>query len=95
MKEVDIRWERGMALGFEFEFPNASLVFAQAPRGYVMCGYLNMNTANMLGDIAAVVRGVNTVDELLAAKVQEVSDAAAKLGVKIGMTGKEALEKMM
>ena len=95
MKEVDIRWGKGMALGFEFEFPNANLVFAQAPRGYVMCGYLNMTTANMLGDIAAVVRGVNTVDELLAAKVQEVSDAAGKLGIKIGMTGKDALEKMM
>ncbi len=95
MKETVIRWDRGMALGYEVEFYNAILVFAQAPRGFVMCGYLNMAAAEKLGDIAAVVRGVSNIDELFAAKVEEISTAAAKIGVKVGMTGKEALEKMM
>lgn len=95
MKETVIRWEWGMAMGYEIELYNTNLVLVNAPRGFVMCGYLNMAAAEKIGDIAALVRGVKTVDELFAAKVEEVSTAAAKIGVKIGMTGKEALEKMM
>ena len=95
MKEVVIRWEWGMAMGYEIELYNTNLVLVNAPRGFVMCGYLNMAAAEKMGDIATLVRGVKTVDELFAAKVEEVSTAAAKIGVKVGMTGKEALEKMM
>ena len=39
----------------------------------------------------AVVRGVNTLEELLDKPVTDVSAAAAKLGAKPGMSGREAL----
>lgn len=95
MKKQDVRLNNGTAVGYEFTFPHANLVFAQAKNGYLMCGYLDMRTANKLGDVAAIVRGVKTVNDLLEAKVQEVSEAAAKLEIKPGMTGKEALEKLV
>jgi len=41
--------------------------------------------------VCAIVTGVKTPDDMLSAKVIAASNAAAKLGIKEGMTGKEAL----
>jgi uncharacterized protein YunC (DUF1805 family) len=38
------------------------------------------------------VTGVKTYDEMLSAEVQAVSQEAARLGVRVGMKGEEALE---
>ncbi|MFH0952775.1 MAG: DUF1805 domain-containing protein [Verrucomicrobiota bacterium] len=35
-----------------------------------------------------------TVDDLLAVAVKDVNEAAKRLGVQAGMTGRQALEKM-
>ena len=83
-----------VALGVNLELLNANIIVIRAKKGYVMCGYLSMETANRLGDIAAKVKGVKNFDELLKAKVVEVSDKAKENGIKEGITGKEALEKM-
>jgi len=83
-----------VALGVNLELPNANLIVIRAKKGYVMCGYLSMETANRLGDIAAKVKGVKNFDELLKAKVVEVSEKAKENDIKEGITGKEALEKM-
>ncbi len=95
MKRFDVKLKNGTAEGYEIQFPNTTLVLVLAKKGYVMCGYLNIVTADKLGDVAAVVRGVKTVDDLLKAKVQEVSEAAKKIGIEFGMTGESALEKMV
>lgn len=95
MKRFDVKLKNGTAEGYEIQFPKANLVMVLTKKGFVMCGYLNIATADKLGDVAAVVRGVKTVEELLIAKVQEVSEAAKKIGVEFGMTGESALEKMM
>ena len=50
--------------------------------------------ANKVGDVCAIVTGVKTNDDMLSAKVIAVSDEAAKLGVKQGMTGMDALVLM-
>ncbi|MDD5492419.1 MAG: DUF1805 domain-containing protein [bacterium] len=95
MKRFDVRLKNGTAEGYEIQLPNASLVFVLAKQGYVMCGYLNMATADKMGDVAALVRGVNNVNELLKAKIQEVSVIAKQLGIEPGMSGETALEKML
>ena len=58
------------------------------------CGYLSTETADKLGHALAIVTGVASYDDMLAAKVVKVSSAAAALGVTVGMSGKEALLKM-
>jgi len=83
-----------VALGVNLELPNANIIVIRAKKGYVMCGYLSMETANRLGDVAAKVKGVKNFDELLKAKVVEVSEKAKENDIKEGITGKEALEKM-
>ncbi|MBL8023600.1 MAG: DUF1805 domain-containing protein [Elusimicrobia bacterium] len=78
--------------GIEIPLPGAPLVLAKGSLGFVMCGYLDLHTADKVKAPAAIVRGVKTVDELLAAPVVAVSAAATDRGVKPGMTGYEALE---
>lgn len=40
---------------FEGEiFPGSSLVFIMGTKGFIMCGYLNMETAEKQGNVAAV-----------------------------------------
>jgi len=60
-----------------------------------MCGYLNMETAEKLGDAACMVRGVKTVDDLLNAKIVEMTSKAKQFGIEMGMTGRETLEKLV
>lgn len=95
MKNVDIEIDGKKASGVEVMLPKAPLVLAHGKDGFVMCGYLNVEVADKLGVAAAMVRGVSTVEDLLAAKVQGVSKAAEAKGVALGMTGREALSKLL
>ena len=63
-------------------------------KGLLACGYLNVETFNKTGEAGAIVTGVSDYDDMLAAKVIKVSDAAAALGVGLADTGAEALAKM-
>lgn len=91
LKNTNIEIQGQPVAGVEVALPGAPLVLAHAKNGFVMCGYLNIETANKLGVAAAMVRGVNTVDDLLKAKVVAVSQAAEAKGARVDMTGREAL----
>ncbi|MDD5688046.1 MAG: DUF1805 domain-containing protein [Elusimicrobia bacterium] len=95
MKSVEVKIGNKKATGIEIPFQNAVLVFVQADKGFVMCGYLNMETAEKLDDAACMVRGVKTVDDLLVAKVVALTSKAKDFGIELGMTGKEALENLI
>lgn len=58
------------------------------------CGYLNIETFNRTGEAAVIVRGVNTHEDMLKAKVVAASDAARALGIEPGITGAEALQRL-
>lgn len=75
--------------------PGAPLLVARAANGFVMCGFLDIRSADKFQCAAAVVRGVKDVDELLVKTVTDVSASAAALGVTVGMTGRQALEKFL
>jgi uncharacterized protein YunC (DUF1805 family) len=82
------------AYGVKLSLQNANLLIVVAKKGYVMCGYLNIETAEKLGDAACIVTGVSTFEEVLDAKVKEYTTKAAELGVTTGMTGRQAIEKL-
>lgn len=86
--------ENGTAIGLKFEMQNAPLLVIRADKGFVMCGYLDTEIADKLGDVAAKVRGVNNFEDVLHAEVLDVTKHAKALGVKAGMKGHEALELM-
>ena len=95
MEIRDIQIDGKVVQGAEIPLQNAALIVAVAEHGYVMCGYLNLEAAEKFGDCAAVVKGVKNLDELLAAKVVAVTAAARKLGIEVGMTGQNALARML
>ena len=68
------------------------LLVISGSKGCLSCGYLSMASFERNGDAAAIVRGVDTYDDMLVAKVQEVSQLARELGVEPGMSGQQALE---
>lgn len=95
MKETELKIDGKIARGVEVNLPGAPLVLAYGENGFVMCGYLDIQTAEKVNAPAAVVRGVKTVEDLLKAQVVAITKAAEGRGVKLGMTGKEALGHLL
>lgn len=90
-----IKLKNGSALGVKLDMEYAPLLVIRAGCGFVMCGYLNMEVANKLGDVAVRVTGVKSFEDVLNAKAVDVSEAAKKFGITVGMPAKEALAKML
>lgn len=70
-----------------------------AEKGYIMCGALDVALLNeKLKErkiIAGRAVGVRTIEQLLEAPLESVTTEAEAIGIKAGMTGKEALLKMV
>jgi uncharacterized protein YunC (DUF1805 family) len=96
---VPVELDGGTAIGTMVELPKTRVLSISTEKGYVMCGVLNVPELDRIHPerriIAARVIGVREIEHLLHAKVVEATDEAKKLGIKEGMTGKEALEKMI
>ena len=90
-----IKLEDGEVDGYSINIGRAPLLIIKAKKGFVMCGYLNMNAANILGDIAGRVTGVKDFDDVLNADIIEISENAKKIGLKIGMNGRDFLNELM
>jgi len=95
MKMQTISLGKGEVTGYCINLGNAPLLIIQAKKGYVMCGYLNMNAANKYGDIAGKVAGVKTFDDMLNADVVEVSENAKLAGLKQGINVKDFLNVLL
>ena len=78
--------------------PKTRVLSISTEKGYIMNGILHIPELERLRPerkiIAARVIGVREIEELLHVKVVEVTNEAKRLGIEVGMTGKEALEKM-
>ena len=93
MLEVAHKPVQGIAIEAPGGEGHPNMLVLQCKNGYVMCGYLNMDTADAVNDAAAVVSGAN-FEALLCNPVKAVSKAAAELGIEAGMTGAQACEKL-
>jgi uncharacterized protein YunC (DUF1805 family) len=82
-------------LGLKVDLPESPpLLLIIAEKGFVMCGFLNIEAAEKLGVAAAMVSGVKTFEDVLNAQVKAVATKAKNLGVEAGMKGSEALKHM-
>ena len=68
----------------------APLLIVKGSLGFLGCGYIN--TDSCIDEACAIVSGVNTHNDMLKASVKAVSKDATELGIKVGMTGAEAME---
>ena len=82
-------------LGVRVELPDSPpLLLVVADKGFVMCGFLNVDVAQNLGVAAAVVSGVKSFEDVLNAEVKAVTSKARDLSVSVGMKGVDALKRM-
>jgi uncharacterized protein YunC (DUF1805 family) len=89
---VEVKVDGKVAIGIKVQMPDAPpLIVIRGEKGVVFCGYLNPESAEKLSLSAVIVRGVNTVDEALAKPISYYTKKAEALGVKVGMSGREAL----
>ena len=57
-----------------------------------MCGYLNINTAQKRNDVACIVTGVKTIEDILNSNIVALTAKAQELGISMNMPVKKALE---
>lgn len=94
VKVTQIDVEEHTAVGIKVDLPKAPLLLIKADKGFIMCGYLNLYAAEKLGDVAAIVRGVSSFDEMLKAPIVSCTAAAKALGISQGDICSSALKKM-
>lgn len=58
-----------------------NFILLRGSKGYVMCGYLDMKTADKFKDVAVKITGVSTINEALKAKAASASAAAKRIGL--------------
>jgi uncharacterized protein YunC (DUF1805 family) len=68
-----------------------NMILIQCQKGYLMCGYLNLEAADKFGDAAVLVGGAD-FKAVLSNSIKGMTAAAKALGVREGMTGEEAAE---
>jgi uncharacterized protein YunC (DUF1805 family) len=97
VKVVPVTAKGGPALGIEASWVDSQFVMIVADGGLVACGVIDIGVMERAGAAVAVARGTPekqlvVVDDLLNAKIQDMTEVAASRGVKVGMTGREALD---
>lgn len=86
-------------LSISVRLPKTNLLVVTSDKGYIMCGALDVALLNeKLKErkvIAGRAVGVKTIEQLLEAPLESVTIEAENLGITAGMSGKEALGKMV
>lgn len=93
-------FEAGQAIGSTYQWPGGQYCAIHTAHGLVGCGIYDIRSANEFNLAVAIARGtplkpLREPEDLFNAKILEVSKAAEGLGVKPGMSGREAVEKML
>lgn len=76
------------------ELGNLPIIIVRAKKGYIACSYVDKETAEKVGDVAAFVSGVKTIDDFMRAKIKTTTSWAEDMGIREGMSVKKALEIM-
>ena len=82
-------------LGLKVELPDSPpLLLMVGEKGFIMCGYLNVEVAERLQVAAAMVSGVKSFQDVLEAEIKAATSKAREMGINLGMKGREALRKL-
>jgi len=88
--------EEKMATGLRVQLPNSPpLVMIIGSKGFVACGFINIDAAQKFNVAAAMVSGVKSFDDVLNADVKAATTKAQTLGVKVGVKGRDALKHFL
>ena len=93
MIEKEIKIKNSIFKGIELDLCDSSkLLVITGKKGYIMCGYLNINTAQKRDDVACIVTGVKTIEDILNSKIVALTVKAQSLGISMNMEVRKALE---
>jgi len=82
-------------LGVKVDLPDSPpMLLVIAEKGFIMCGFLNIDVAEKLGVVAAIVSGVKSFEDMLSVQVKAATSKAKTLGIDVGMKGANALKQM-
>src|SRR5262245_56797821 len=95
-----MQFENGTAIGISNRWLQGQYCSILTEAGIVGCGIYDVKTAAEFGQAVAIVRGTPAKplvepEDLLNAKIVGTTPKAEELGIRVGMTGKEAVEKML
>lgn len=97
VRPMEIDGQTVMAISVQL--PKTNLLVVSARKGYIMCGALHLPFLNeQMAErqiVAGRAVGVRSIEDLLEAPLESVTDAAKLLGVIPGMKGSDAILKMI
>ena len=90
----------GPAIGASYRWPGGQYCAIHTARGMIGCGLFDVRVASEFGMAVAIARGTPAKplaepEDLYQAKIVEASEPARRLGINPGMTGSEALERLL
>jgi uncharacterized protein YunC (DUF1805 family) len=90
----------GPVLGTSFRWPGGQYCAIHTDQGIIGCGLYDVAVANRFSMAIAIARGTPDQplfepEDLLTARITDVSEAAAKRGICPGQTGEEALDLLL
>ena len=93
-------FRNGSATGLSQRWEGGQYCSILTPAGLVGCGIYDLKVAAKFSQAMAIARGTPSnplvePEDLLDAKIVEATPRARELGVEVGMTGREAVERML
>lgn len=95
-----IETPHGSAIGASYSWAGGQYCAIHTGRGVVGCGIYDVDIAGEFGMAFAIARGtpekpLREPEDLLGAKIVGLSKVAEELGIKLGMSGAEALDVLL
>ena len=95
-----IQFNNGCAIGISNRWQKGQYCVILTEAGLVGCGIYDVKTAGEFGQAVAIARGTpqNPLvepEDLFEAKIVDATPRAKELGVRVGMTGREAVELLL
>lgn len=96
----EMTFDHGKAIGISNRWCRGQYCSILTEAGIVGCGIYDLKTAAEFGQAVAIARGTPAnplvePEDLLPAKIVGVTPQAEQAGVRIGMTGREAVELLL
>lgn len=95
-----MQFANGCANGMSHRWQNGQYCSIMTKLGIVGCGIYDVKTAGEFGQAIAIAKGTPDQplvepEDLLGAKIVDLTPHAKEIGIEIGMTGKEAVELLL
>ncbi len=94
---IPIQTSKGIADGMSLKWDSFSLLVIGAPKGMLLCCIFDIDVINSFGKPAALVQSgpdkpIGTIENMLTLPLMKVNEQAALLGLRVGMSSRDALE---